>query len=590
MDTGRKKTFAAFLLFCLRFISPETNAATPETPQPPGTNLFANPNFDKFTLEENLWDGVDAAGYLAGFVDSVDAISKGGTAPTKMPPSVAFVDMNGDGLPDLVVADPVGLYKVYFNSGTRAEPKFTQCEFIPIFPSRWTAKDEEELAFMIRWETVGARRAPRICVADWARRSGLDLLIGNYVGEFLVIPNTGSASKPDYKQTEKKDGYVVNTADEGKLWGNLFAPAVYDFQNNGRLALLMGEGSYSANAVHIFANNSGFARGFKTNDRNYLLYGDGREILTPTVADYNGDGLPDVLVSDREGTVGVYQNQGDWKPGMELPLYTLIQFGKTKSLGSLVTITAADYNGDGLFDLIVGKPNGHIAVTLNKGTKEQPVFDQPVDIKGEDLWKRTVKAPVGWKVDSGGIRRGNLYVYAATVNTDEDTDAIPPAGTTALKFGYYPCPNKILRKPDLNLPAQHFQKVHSESTRCVKFTQSVSVKVGSTYTVSFKVKGKEATNGNYDIEYGTKGTPMKITQGERGSVKVSTPEEHVHEDGQFTVSDKWTQVSRTVTVQLKNQALKEKEKIGMSLSIRFELKPYDGVAYFDDMQMVEKIR
>jgi hypothetical protein len=40
---------------------------------------------------------------------------------------------------------------------------------------------------------------------------------------------------------------------------------------------------------------------FGENDHFILAYGDGLEQLTPTVADYNGDGTPDPLVAERSG-------------------------------------------------------------------------------------------------------------------------------------------------------------------------------------------------------------------------------------------------------------------------------------------------
>ena len=62
-------------------------------------------------------------------------------------------------------------------------------------------------------------------------------------------------------------------------------------------------------------------------------------------------------------------------------------------------LCAADYNGDGLFDLILGLPNGHIAVSLNTGTKTEPKFGPPQDIKGEDRLKREIHSPDGWQTN-----------------------------------------------------------------------------------------------------------------------------------------------------------------------------------------------
>lgn len=556
---------------------------------PTDTNLIHNGNFASYSSEDNLWDGVDSDGYLAGFRQGVAAISEGGFGDVAMPESVAFVDMNGDGLPDLVVADPVGIYKVYFNSGTKTEPKFTHCEILPIFPALWNGNDEE-IKTGEGWMNLGARKAPKIFVANWFKRAGLDLLIGDYIGEFIVIPNTGSVARPEYKQADKRDAYVVNTADGGKLWSNLLAPAAYDLEGKGQLALLLGEGAYSANAVHLFVSKgTGSRDGFKTDDRHYLAYGDGRELLVPTMADYNGDGLLDLLVADREGTVGVYLNPGNWKPGVEMTLSSYVMFAGTKSLGSPISVCAADYNGDGLFDLLIGKANGRIAVAINKGTKEQPQFDMPVEIKGEDVWGRTINSPTYWECDTGGLSRGNFYSYFSVVSADEDKEAVPPVGTHALKAGFFPCLNKFFPKPGFNYPKRNGWTPFTEATRAFYLRENIpSLQPNKRYTLRFKVKGRGTSNGTFKIRYhgAIQGTG-KIVHGARGSVSGDSglvQEWEVVAD-KFSASSSWGQVTKTFTVEFKNPALKGLEKAEASLELRIEIMPYDGVCYYDDVRL-----
>src|SRR3954462_8544358 len=104
-------------------------------------NLVKNGDFQKFTPIDNLWDGVDGAGFLAGFRRSTYATTESGrVGGQEMPISVSYMDVNGDGLPDLVTADPAGVLRAYINGGTKTEPKFTYAEIIPLFPPQ-IAKD-----------------------------------------------------------------------------------------------------------------------------------------------------------------------------------------------------------------------------------------------------------------------------------------------------------------------------------------------------------------------------------------------------------------------------------------------------------------
>src|SRR5579871_1873413 len=126
-------------------------------------NLVVNGDFQKFTPTDNLWDGVDGAGFLAGFRRGTYATTESGkVGGQEMPISVSLVDINGDGLPDLLTADPAGVLRAYINSGTKTEPKFTYGEVIPIFPPQ-IAKDN---AYDKSWAT-GPHSVPKIALYDW---------------------------------------------------------------------------------------------------------------------------------------------------------------------------------------------------------------------------------------------------------------------------------------------------------------------------------------------------------------------------------------------------------------------------------------
>ncbi|MEI9895409.1 MAG: VCBS repeat-containing protein [Chthoniobacter sp.] len=386
-------------------------------------NLVANGNFQKFTPIDNLWDGVDGAGFLAGFRRSTYATTESGkVGGQEMPISVSFADINADGLPDLVTADPAGVVRAYINSGTKTEPKFTHAEVIPIFPPQ-IAKDTA----YDRGLWTGPHSVPKIALYDWNHNGALDLLIGNYCGDVLLVPNTGGASTPAYSQPANYERVKIPLAGK-RPWGNLFAPCPIDWNKDGKTDLLIGEGSYSANAVYVLLNQSSASTPkFSDDQRYYLCYGDGREQLVPTVADYNGDGLPDVLVGDRKGTVGVYLNPGNWKPGTELPLANMIRFGSQDTLGMAIAPHAADYNGDGLFDLIIGKSNGRIALSLNSGTKAEPKFGTATEMRGEKYFKEKINLPSEWNFDVGNDR-GNLYAYLSV-----DANEASPGGGKVLK-------------------------------------------------------------------------------------------------------------------------------------------------------------
>jgi hypothetical protein len=527
-----------------------------------GQNLVPNGGFEGPTSQQELlWDGVDGDGYLAGNKGSVLAIGLTGTRRIPMPMSVCVADINGDGLPDLVTADPLGIIRAYINSGTKSEPKFTNCEVIPVFLSRRGGSD--------------AGMVPRINLFDWGRKGVLDLVVGNYSGEVCFLPNVGTAAAPDFRQPDDISKALLATNSGGRLWGNLFAPVACDWNNDGKTDLLLGDGGYSANAVHLLLNKSASSRPeFNENDRYYLAYGDGREHLVPTLADFNGDGYPDVLVADREGRVGVYLNPGSsWKPGTELTLSQFVRFGNIESFNSAITIYAADFNGDGLFDLIIGKDNGRLAVAINKGTKEQPKFDAPMEIKGTPIWGRTIHSPSGWSVGEG-VSKGNMYAYISVLDATEDPVAAPPEGKHVLKAAYYECPNKVFKKPAIITSGDRNYQAHTFASDVgapaywtpgnyflIRTVRLPALNVGSTYTLSFKVKGQAVKEAQYTLAWsGYKvGVAAKIEHGERGSAKVTGGSivEEPSERNAFNVTGGWSTITKSIRIDFKNPELKD---------------------------------
>ena len=102
-------------------------AALAQAPAPAGPkDAIRNGGFERTLQAPNLWSGVDREGFLAGFRGFLPALNQSGSiAETPMPVGVAVGDLNGDGLSDILSSDPLGYIQIYFNSGSKEEPKFT---------------------------------------------------------------------------------------------------------------------------------------------------------------------------------------------------------------------------------------------------------------------------------------------------------------------------------------------------------------------------------------------------------------------------------------------------------------------------------
>ena len=609
-------------------------------------NLIDNSGMDQPIMTQNLWGGVDSAGNLTGFKNlqrgvwgqgnsGVPLLQEDGSVsdrPDNLPVSVNLVDLNGDGLPDLVMADVAGYYRVYFNSGTKTEPKFTNCEMVPLFLSR------DLSGWCISPEYI--RFAPRLNLYDWNHRGLQDLTVGNYKGEVFFVPNTGSKSVPEFRQPVPLESALIKTNKKGDLWANLIAPQAYDWDGDGKTDLLVGEGSYSANAIHLLINKgSNQAPKFDEDGRYYLAYGDGREQLVPTIVDYNGDGKPDLLVADRTGKVAVYLNTGEkWKPDTVLKFSNFVKFGGSESLGGPITVCAADYNGDGLFDLIIGDRDGHVRVALNKGTKEQPQFDTPFLVKGVNPGQPNIYLPPpgpqavgpnnhkssyasGWSFDSG-FRKANINGYFTVVSGKDDPSPGMPEGHHFIKAGYFPSLNKVFPPAavfqpgwlEKNYPGERnsglfvywnwYWPLDASAVGFVSQTNSFharyilkenALKLDTEYILSFKVKGADYHDAKWTMAYyGYTKHDEKVTAGARGSKQVDITnlktDMNIESSSVPSTAPDWTTVTRNFRVHFKDHDVNKPDKLDVIMAlfdIHFTLKPYSGVFYIDDLQLKE---
>ncbi len=588
--------------------APPAKPAQPAAPAAP-KNLVGNGSFETSFRRENLWDGVDTTGYLGGERGALPVLTTSGTiAETSMPISASVADMNNDGKLDIVTMDVIGYIRVFFNTGTAQEPKFTVGDLAGVFLSRLTDQEMAAQGAVTRTFRMGGR----LNATDLFKTGKKDLIIGNYGGEVLQLLNAGSAQVPDFRQPPDVGRIAIPTSkDPTKKWGNVFAPTVWDWNRDGKDDLLLGEGSYSANNIHLLLNSGGGSKPvFEEAGRHVLAFGDGLEQLTPAVVDYNGNGQPDLLVAERTGKIAVYLNKGaEWKSGSPVPEIPFASFissttGTPLSFGGISTVSTGDLNGDGLFDLVVGKTNGRLAISINKGTKQEPKFEAPSEIKGTAATP-PMALPSGWDVDYG-LDRGNYLAYVTVVKDTEDPKLEPADGKGAVKIAYAPSHNQVMPPPSNYLPAMgtfSLDRVAVSGTSAgilvngparyfmLRQAGRVRFKVGANYSFSMKVRGR-CSDGQVGIAYsGTKQLgEERVTRGGRDSVSVQRNEarEEKQEVIKFSAGPAWTEVKKDFRVTFSNRDLSDlKDTTASALQISFSL-PTDGELFIDDVKIIEK--
>ena len=445
-----------------------------------GPNIFPSGAFSNVQPTYVPWAGVDSLGNIHcidGKQLAVDDNGRIGYIP--FAPSVAVGDLNGDGKPDLVVADSYGYFWYFPNSGTPQSPAFTQGEVIPI----WLGVEEIDNHTEATHNFV-----PRIQLLDPSGGNKLDIYAGSYTGELFHIPNTGSSSAPGFRPTVSRDSLVINTRKKGVLWCNYLSPCLTSlFGGLNSLDLVLGEGTYSANSIYLLRNiGTATSPTFNEDHLQKIVPGMGSEQLTPAVVDWNNDGKPDVICGDRTGHLTLYLNNSADPTVPTFATGTPITIAGQNIFGTCISVTIADLTGNHLPNLLISKSDGTIVYALNSGTLGAPKFTTPpTPIRGVLPPNYHYMALHDW-VKYGAW--GNAYELVAAVNpTNEPGFTFPEGEKTAYAMKFFVWPFKSTYFPGRYQSSENYWSEHD-----IHAGPPITLKLNQRYRLHFWAK----TDGN----------------------------------------------------------------------------------------------
>ncbi|HUB81177.1 MAG TPA: FG-GAP-like repeat-containing protein [Bryobacteraceae bacterium] len=246
------------------------------------------------------------------------------------PASILALDLNGDGRPDLAVANhgfatvPNSSISVLLNTGGGFQPKFNAPLKLPLQPD------------YLGWADLNGDGHPDL-VAVSTEASGMIVLYGNGDGTFQEPSGYSTGNSPGSLviQTLGDGNSILMTADQitGNIWMTVVSP----------------QGEVGAPPMHLLGGApTGIA-----------------------VADLNGDGQADAVVTGGASDVSVLlSSSGQFQ--------TPVGYSLAQSSPMPQSVTTGDLNNDGKPDLVVASQAGLVSALLGNG---DGTFQAPANIQ-----------------------------------------------------------------------------------------------------------------------------------------------------------------------------------------------------------------
>jgi hypothetical protein len=293
-------------------------------------------------------------------------------------PSPNLVDWDGDGDLDLICGEFLDRISFFENTGSRTEPVYAEGRFLQL--NGKTLHLELEM--------------PEVVVFDWDNDNDPDIIVGKEDGRVVFIENRGRdkdgmplLAEPEY--FKQKAAYVK--------CGALSTPCSYDWDGDGDEDIIAGN---TAGFIEYIENLTGgdqpewaAPRRLKAGDHTFrIMAGSNLSIqgpaeakwgyTVPFVADWNMNGLPDIVLNSIVGRIIFLPNIGtrtepvlgepqavkvDWHGAPPKPVWNwwdpepeeLVVQWRTRPL-------VLDLNKDGLNDLVVIDHEGYLSFFQRK--------------------------------------------------------------------------------------------------------------------------------------------------------------------------------------------------------------------------------
>ncbi|MBM4088838.1 MAG: VCBS repeat-containing protein [Planctomycetes bacterium] len=352
-----------------------------------------------------------------------------------------YADYDGDGAMDLIVGvgdwTDYGWDNAFDRSGTWTNGPLHG--FVYWLRNRGT-DDEPDYAEPVKIEAGGQPvdvfGMPSPNLADFDGDGDLDLLCGEFLDGFSYFENVGSRTQPRYAAARR----LEHAGSPIRMDLQMITPTAIDWDADGDIDLIVGDEdgrvAFVEHTGEVVAGLPQFLPPvYFRQEADNLKFG---ALATPCSYDWDGDGDEDLICGNTAGYVGFIENirPGDPPQWAEPVLLqaggtTLrIQAGPNGSIQGpceakwgYTTLSVADWDHDGLADLVVNSIWGKVVWYRNVGSRRRPELAEaePVEVawpadappprpawnwwepKGNELCTQWRTTPVVIDLDADGL-------------------------------------------------------------------------------------------------------------------------------------------------------------------------------------------
>ena len=250
---------------------------------------------------------------------------------------------------------------------------------------------------------------------DWDGDGDLDIICGDWMDGFTWFENIGTRKKPVWTS-----GRFLRDSQGRRLQGDLciMTPTAVDWDNDGKMDFISSEEDGRA---AFYRNTGRIEKGMPVFEPPVYLRGEADKVhcgilVTPAGTDWDGDGDIDIICGNSAGYIAFIENlsgPGVAYPKWAEPVYLSCGAVETSrglpSLGGVVStsplrimagyngsiqgpgeakwgytcLSVADWDGDGLSDIMVNTIWGKLLFFRNVGTRSKPLLAAPTGVSVE---------------------------------------------------------------------------------------------------------------------------------------------------------------------------------------------------------------